>query len=192
MEDLNIISVKGMVCDRCKQVLTRAFKRIGLEVKEINLGSIKLLGTSQLLSLEPIQQVLQENGFDLLLDSNSKVVQDIKRTIDEVLNQNQTYGVRLKFFKLLADKLHMDYDKISAIFSSTEGMTLEKYIIHKRLEKVKELLVYTDFTLTEIAYLTGYSSIQHLSNQFKELTGLSPSYFREVKAQKEKLSDSIR
>lgn len=83
----------------------------------------------------------------------------------------------------------MEYNTLSILFSSLEGITLEKYIVNKRLEKVKELLVYTDYTLTDIAYLTGFSSIQHLSNQFKELTEFSPSHFRDMKLKKQKLAD---
>lgn len=180
MEDPKTISVKGMLCDRCKAVLTTAFHNIGLEVKEISLGSVTLAGTAKLESKEPIQKILKDNGFEFLNDRNATIVQETKRIIDEVLSQNQEYDARLKFSKLLANKFHMDYDTISALFSSAEGITLEKYIISKRLEKVKELLVYTDLTLTEIAHLAGFSSIQHLSSQFKALTGLSPSHFREV------------
>lgn len=192
MEDPKTISIKGMVCDRCKKVLTKAFHNMGLEVKKISLGSVTLAGTAKLPSIEPIRQTLKENGFELLNDRNTVVVSETKRVIDEVFNQNQEYDARLKFSKLLSEKLHMDYNTISTLFSSTEGVTLEKYIINKRLEKVKELLVYTDFTLTEIAYLTGFSSIQHLSNQFKELTGLSPSHFREVRARKGIFSNSTK
>jgi AraC-like DNA-binding protein len=93
------------------------------------------------------------------------------------------YDPRLKFSSLLSGNLHMSYDSISELFTQLEGITLEKYIISKRLEKVKALLVYSDFTLTEIAYMTGFSSINHLSGQFKELTGLSPSHFKSAQAQ---------
>jgi AraC-like DNA-binding protein len=188
MENTKTIAVKGMVCDRCKMVVTKAMNNLGLEVREVHLGSITLAGMAKLESMDPIRQTLKDNGFELLNDRQTIVVSETKRIIDEILNQNQEYDVRLKFSRLLSEKFHMNYDTISTLFSTIEGLTLEKYIINKRLEKVKELLVYTDFTLTEIAYLTGFSSIQHLSNQFKELTELSPSHFREVKARKENLS----
>ncbi len=179
-----------MVCDRCKKVLTKAFQHIGLEVSEIQLGSITLHGTAALHSTDPIRQVLQVNGFELLQDRTTTIISEIKRLIAEVFEQATEFDERFKFSRFLTGKFPLAYDTLSALFSSHEGITLEKYIINKRLEKVKELLVYSDYTLTDIAYRTGYSNIYHLSNQFKEHTGLSPSHFREVKASKEKLADS--
>ncbi len=189
MEDATTIFIKGMVCDRCKRVLTRSFTDLGLIVKEIHLGSVTLAGTSRLPSLAPIQQVLAENGFELLQDRNSKVVQEIKDLIEVVLKEPEDYEVPVKFSRLLQEKLSMEYNTLSALFSATEGITLEKYIINRRLEKVKEWLVYTDLTLTDIAYLIGFSSVQHLSNQFKELTGFTPSHFREIKLKKHRWTD---
>lgn len=93
---------------------------------------------------------------------------------------------KIKFSTLLSETLHLNYDSISETFSLLEGITLEKYIITKRIEKVKELLVYSNKSLTEISHMLGYSSINHLSRQFKELTGLPPSYYRQVKREKEK------
>lgn len=188
MEDIKKISIKGMVCDRCKLVLTKAFNNLGLEVTEINLGSVTLSGTSKLNSFEHIQQVLDKNGFELLINRNFTIVQEIKKIVEEALNNYQQYNKRVSFSKLLSNKFYMDYDSVSSLFSAAENITLEKYIINKRLEKVKELLINSRFTLTEIAYITGFSSIQHLSNQFKAVTGFSPSNFRKVK---EESSESI-
>lgn len=192
MEDFMTISVKGMVCDRCKKVIAKAMHSLGLAVNNIQLGSITLSGTSALSSLDPIQQQLEENGFELLNDRNTAMVSEIKRLIDEVFNNSREEIERPKLSRLITDKFPFAYDTLSAIFSSHEGITLEKYIIHKRLEKVKELLVYTDYTLTEIAYRTGYSSVYHLSSQFKELTGLPPSHFRDIRARKKLISNPAK
>lgn len=188
MGDIKTISVKGMVCDRCKRVLTDAFNKIGLEVKGISLGSIALAGTSKPGAMEIIGQTLRKNGFELLYDRKSTIASEIKCIVEEVFSKNSEDNVHVKISKLLEEKFHKSYNSISTLFSSSEGITLEKYIIDKRLEKVKELLVYTDLSLTEIAFRVGFSSVQHLSNQFKTLTGFSPSHFREIKARKEHLS----
>nr|WKN38616.1 helix-turn-helix transcriptional regulator [Tunicatimonas sp. TK19036] len=189
MKDPVTIYVKGMVCDRCKKVLNQAFEEIGLEVKEMRLGAVTLAGTGRLPSMEPIRTIIRENGFELLPGQDAEVVSAIKREVDGLFSQREEQDLRIKFSTLLSEKFPMSYERLSAIFSAAEGITLEKYLINQRLEKVKELLVYTDYTLTKIANLTGFGGIQHLSNQFKELTGLSPSHFREVKASKKQLSD---
>lgn len=119
-----------------------------------------------------------------------RIVNQAKEIISEVFGQNVRYDAKLKFSSLLSETLHMNYDSISELFTELE-ITLEKYIITKRLEKVKELLVYTEFTLTEIAYITGFSSINHLSRQFKELTGFSSSHFKEVRSSKQKLAGKV-
>ena len=190
MEDVLTISIKGMVCERCIKVLTKAMHELGLHVEEVHLGSVTLRGTSKLASLQPIQHALHSVGFELLQDRNTVIISEIKSLVDDIFTQNQVSDVRLKTSKLIAEKFPLAYDTLSAIFSSIEGITLEKYIINKRLEKVKELLVYTELSLTEIAYVTGYSNVFHLSNQFKEHTGLSPSHFREIRAQKLKMQQN--
>ena len=138
--------------------------------------------------LSKIETFLRDNGFELISKKKVRIVDQAKALINEVFSENVRYDSQLRFSSLLSEKLHLNYDSISELFSELEGITLEKYIITKRLEKVKELLVYTKFSLTEIAYITGFSSINHLSRQFKELTGLSPSHFKAVKNTKQNIS----
>lgn len=182
------ISIKGMVCERCITVIKEGITNLGHNISKISLGKLSLTEELNREDLAKVEDFLQANGFELISNRQVRIVNQTKELIDEVFRENIRYDSRLKFSALLSQELKTNYDSISEPFSRLEGMTLEKYIISKRLEKVKELLIYTDFSLTEIAYVTGFSSISHLSRQFKELTGLSPSYFKKVKNTKETLS----
>lgn len=182
------ILIKGMVCERCIAVIKEGITKLGHEVSKISLGKLSLNTEVSKDELNKIEAFLQENGFVLISRKQVRIVDQAKSVINEVFSENVRYDSQLKFSALLSERLHLNYDSISELFSELEGITLEKYIITKRLEKVKELLVYTDFSLTEIAYITGFSSINHLSRQFKELTGLSPSHFKAVKNTKQNLS----
>jgi AraC-like DNA-binding protein len=182
------ILIKGMVCERCIVVIKDGITKLGHEISKISLGKLSLNTEISKDELSKIETFLRENGFELISNKQVRIVNQAKSVIDEVFSENVRYDSRLRFSTLLAEKLNLNYDSISELFSKLEGITLEKYIITKRLEKVKELLVYTDFSLTEIAYITGFSSINHLSRQFKELTGHSPSHFKAVKKTKQNLS----
>lgn len=182
------ISIKGMVCERCISVIKEGVTNLGYEVEKVSLGRLIIKSEIDKDENQRIEQFLTENGFEVISNRQVRIVSQAKELINEVFGQNVKYDVRLKFSSLLSETLHMNYDSISELFTELEGMTLEKYIITKRLEKVKELLVYTEFTLTEIAYITGFSSINHLSRQFKELTGFSPSHFKHVRSSKQKLA----
>lgn len=182
------ISIKGMVCERCISVIKEGVTNLGYEVEKVSLGRLIIKSEIDKDGYYRIEQFLTENGFQMISNRQVRIVSQAKELINEVFGQNVKYDARLKFSSLLSETLHMNYDSISELFTELEGITLEKYIITKRLEKVKELLVYTEFTLTEIAYITGFSSINHLSRQFKELTGFSPSHFKQVRSSKQKLA----
>ena len=182
------ILIRGMVCDRCISVIKEGITALGYHVNNISLGKLSLLDDVSKEGFDQIETFLDENGFEMISNRQMRIVNQAKDLINEVFAENVRYDSKLRFSALLSETLHMNYDSISELFTELEGVTLEKYIIAKRLEKVKELLVYTEFTLTEIAYITGFSSINHLSRQFKELTGLSPSHFKDVRASKQKLS----
>ena len=182
------ILIKGMVCERCMAVIKEGITNLGHEVSRISLGKLSLNTDLSKDELSKIETFLRDNGFELISKKKVRIVDQAKALINEVFSENVRYDSQLRFSSLLSEKLHLNYDSISEVFSELEGITLEKYIITKRLEKVKELLVYTKFSLTEIAYITGFSSINHLSRQFKELTGLSPSHFKAVKNTKQNIS----
>lgn len=182
------ILIKGMVCERCIAVIKEGITNLGHEVTKISLGKLSLNSELNKEEFTKLGTFLGENGFELISNRQVRIVNQTKELINEVFSENVRYDSRLRFSSLLSERLNLNYDSISELFTEIEGITLEKYIIAKRLEKVKELLVYTDFTLTEIAYITGFSSINHLSKQFKELTGFSPSHFKAVKNTKQNLS----
>jgi AraC-like DNA-binding protein len=182
------ISIKGMVCERCVSVIKDGITDLGYEIDKVSLGKLSLKSELNRDDFHRIEHFLTDNGFEMISNKQVRIVNQVKQIIGEVFGENLKYDSKLKFSALLSESLHLNYDSISELFTELEGITLEKYIITKRLEKVKELLVYTEFTLTEIAYITGFSSINHLSRQFKELTGFSPSHFKSVRADKQKLA----
>lgn len=182
------VLIKGMVCERCVSVIKDGITDLGYEVNKVSLGKLSLNSELDKDDYQRIESFLTENGFEMISNRQVRIVNQAKDIIGEVFGENLKYDSRLKFSALLSETLHMNYDSISELFTELEGITLEKYIITKRLEKVKELLVYTEFTLTEIAYITGFSSINHLSRQFKELTGFSPSHFKSIRFDKKKIA----
>lgn len=148
----------------------------GLPVKEISLGRVRVkedLGEQQ---LQQVRALLLDLGFDLLISKQNQLIRQIKEAVEEVLdNAAQEGEAKVKLSAILAERLHISYNSISELFSNSEGVTLERYAIQRRLDKVKALLGCADRTLTEIACQTGFSSVHHLSRHFKDLTGLSPS-----------------
>jgi AraC family transcriptional regulator len=182
------IIIKGMVCERCVSVIKEGITNLGYDVAKVSLGKVSINSDLDKDGLKQIAYFLSENGFELVSNRYIRIISQVKELINEVFSENLKYDSKLKFSTLLSDRLNMNYDSISEMFTKMEGITLEQYIITKRLEKVKELLVYTEFTLTEIAYITGFSSLHHLSRQFKELTGFSPSHFKSIRTEKKKIA----
>jgi AraC family transcriptional regulator len=184
------ILIKGMVCERCISVIKQVVSNLGFNIEKISLGKLSFDSEPDAIGKEKISTLLQENGFQLIPNRHVKMVSQVKKMIDGVFNRSSTGNSKVKFSSLLSENLNLNYDSISHTFAQLEGHTLEKYIINRRLEKVKELLVYSDRSLTEIASSTGFSSINHLSRQFKEQLGLTPSHFRKLKSDKQKLTES--
>ncbi len=183
------VRIKGMVCGRCISVIKNGIIELGLAVKDISLGRVSFTAEIPAGDQLKLEEFLQGHGFETVNNRHARIVSQVKAIIESLFNDPSYADRHIKFSVFLQESLHMNYDSISEIFSACEGMTLEKYIITKRLEKVKELLIYTDKTLTEISHLLGYSSINHLSRQFKEVIGFTPSYYRKIKNEKEKVSE---
>lgn len=182
-----VLRIRGMVCGRCIQAVEGALEAVGARVAELQLGTATLAQALSAQQLEQIKGILEPQGFSLLLDPKITLVEEVKAAVQKLLDRQDLGDHKIRFSEQLEEALRLDYDTISAVFSGVEGTTIEKYIIAKRLDKVKEWLVYSDLTLSEIAYRTGFSSVQHLSSQFKQLTGLTPSHFKAVKADREHL-----
>jgi AraC-like DNA-binding protein len=179
-----------MVCDRCIKVVREELEKIGLDVEDIKLGEAKI-NSKHSIDLKKIEEALQENGFELLGDKQAKQIEDIKISLIEIIHNHPEMLDKISLSKFLADKFHSSYQHISTLFSSKEGITIEKYFINQKIEKAKELLVYNELNLSEISYKLGYSSVQHLSNQFKKVTGFTPSEFKKLKNKNRKPLDKL-
>jgi len=175
-----------MVCDRCIRVVREELEGLNLDVRSIRLGEAVVATRRGSIDLQKIRTVLEKNGFELLDDRRARIVERIKSAILQLVRYDQDEGRKaMKDSVYIERHVGLDYNYLSSLFSSTEGVTIEKYIILQRLERVKELLKYDEMSLKEIAYSLGYSSVAHLSNQFKKVTGLTPTQFKRLK-------DSIR
>lgn len=175
------LTVRNMVCDRCKRVVRDELERMGLAVKRVELGEVDLDTQPSAHTLEAIRHTLQQNGFDLIDDKKQSLVEHIKvLLINEVQYLKAERLPTENYSTFLERKLGYEYSYLSGLFSASEGQTLEKYIIALKLEKVKEWLQYDELTLSEIAWRLSYSSVQHLSSQFRQVTGQTPGQFRKT------------
>lgn len=179
-----------MVCNRCVRAVTEVLCQLGIEHEAVLLGEITLYKELSNESKKALQEKLSELGFELIDDRKTQLIEQIKRLLLELI-QNAEDERRENLSDYLSNQLRLDYSYLSNLFSSVEGITIEKYFIALKIEKAKELLVYGELSLSEIAWQLGYSSVQHLSNQFKKVTGLTPSYFKTIGAAKRKPLDQI-
>jgi AraC family transcriptional regulator len=186
-----VLHIKNMVCDRCIMAVRKQLEDAGLAYKNVQLGLVELTDPPSAAALELLRQSLGDIGFELLDDKRSQVVEKIKNTIISMIHGPDADEFNLKLSAHLQDTLGLDYHYLSTLFSSVEGVTIERYTILQRTEKVKELLMYNEKTLSEIAFELGYSSVQHLSLQFKKITGLTPSAFKKLKENKRRPLDRV-
>lgn len=184
------IYIKNMVCDRCIMAVRRELDNLELEYKNVQLGEVELAENPSGEKLQQLEKNLGDIGFELLDDKKSRIVEKIKSSIITHIHGNND-DLNLKLSALLEEKLQLDYHYLTTLFSSVEGVTIEKYAISQRIERVKELLMYDEQNLSEIADQLGYSSVQHLSQQFKKTTGLTPSDFRNLNENKRKPLDKV-
>ena len=180
--------IKNMVCNRCIKVVKEELEKLGLDVRSIVLGEVVVDGIFENLPIGKIKAALEDNGFELIEDKKAKLIEQIKLAILELVrNDADKFPADVKYSNLLTGKagyiiknIGMDYHYLSSLFSSVENITIEQYIILQKIERAKELLKYGELTLSEIAFKLGYSSVQHLSNQFKKVTGLTASQFKNM------------
>ncbi|WP_342647410.1 AraC family transcriptional regulator [Mucilaginibacter sp. CSA2-8R] len=177
------VHVKNMVCHRCKLAVEQVLTESGYHVQQVELGEVTIDEDLNSTQLNALDTQLKHLGFELIDDRKAKLVERIKNLIiDRVHHHEDTLSINLSDY--LAEKLHYEYNYLSNLFSEAEGTTIEKYYISQKIEKVKELLIYDELTLSEIAYRMGYSSVAYLSNQFKKETGFTPSHFKAIKENK--------
>ena len=173
------IYIKNMVCPRCIRTVERLLADQDLPVKNVELGEVELSGLLDTRQLTALRLSLKVEGFELLDDRNSRLVEQIKNLIvGEIHYAAGKKPEIMNFSDFLARETGHDYSQLSKLFSTVEGVTIEKYLIAQRIERVKELLVYGELTLSEIAWQMGYSRTQHLSKQFRQVTGMPPSQFK--------------
>ena len=167
-----------MVCDRCVMMVRQRLTSLSIDYEKLELGEINLLQFPTDEQFSSLKQELQVLGFEVLDDRKASIISQIKSCIIKYIHSDDSSLVNKKLSVILSEKLGADYNYLSSLFSSIEGLTIEKYVILQRIERAKELLTYNELSLNEIADKLSYSSVQHLSQQFKKSTGLTPSQYK--------------
>ncbi len=175
-----ILYIKYMVSLRCKMMVKEELKKLGLNYVIVDLGYVEILEDITSEQFEELKINLARSGLELLDDKKAILIQKIKNVIIELIHYTDEMP-KVNYSDYISEKLDHDYTYLSNIFSEVKGITIQQYIINHKIERVKELILYNELNLTEIAYLMNYSSVAHLSTQFKKVTGLCPSYFKKLK-----------
>ena len=179
-----------MVSLRCKLKVKSELDRLQIPYGIVDLGEVEIMENISDLKFRQLQEVLHEAGLELMDDKKAILIEKIKNIVVEMIHYADELP-KTNFSDYLSDKLHMDYNTASTIFSRTKGITIEHYIMLHKIEKVKELLIYDELNLTEIAWKMHYSSTAHLSSQFKKVTGLTPTFFKNMKVRNRKGLEDI-
>jgi AraC-like DNA-binding protein len=179
-----------MVCIRCKMVVKAELSKLGIQFKTVDLGEVEIDENISAEQRELLKAALLKSGLELMDDKKSVLIQRIKNVIIELVHYSEE-PLSIKFSEYLSQKLNHDYTYLANLFSEVQGTTIEKFFISHKIERVKELLVYNELNLTEIAYLMHYSSVAHLSSQFKKITGLTPSHFKQLKDKRRSMLDNV-
>ena len=179
-----------MVCIRCKMVVKAELEKLGLHYTKVELGEIEVMENISVQQHDQFKMGLLKFGLELMDDKKSVLIQKIKNVIIELIHYSEE-PLAINFSDYLSQKLNHNYTYLANLFSEVQGTTIEQFIIAHKIERVKELLVYNELNLTEIAYLMHYSSVAHLSGQFKKVTGLTPSYFKKLKDKRLSMLEEI-
>ncbi len=187
---MNTLFIKNMVCNRCIMVVQNELDKLSLNVKNIKIGEVTLNTELTAEEKNKLDNALIPLGFEIIDDKKSRIIEKIKNIIIDLVHHHDN-EIKSNLSDLLSAELHHDYNYLSNLFSEVEGTTIEKYFIAQKIEKVKELLVYDELSLSEIAFRLNYSSVAYLSNQFKKVTGLTPSHFKKIKEDRRKALDEL-
>jgi YesN/AraC family two-component response regulator len=185
------LSIKNMVCQRCIMVVKLELEKNNLIADTIHLGEISFKEDLPEEQIALLKKGLSTHGFEVLDDRKAMIIEKVKNIIVTIVHSTQAVDIKRNYSDIIAEQIPIDYNYISSIFSSSVGITIEQFIILQRIERVKELLVYNELSLSEIAYKLGYSNVQHLSTQFKKITGLTPSHFKLIKENKRTSLDQL-
>ncbi len=179
-----------MVCPRCISAVDSILKKLEIQVLSIELGEVVLVEDLNKSQKDELGEMLLSYGFELLTGNSVKIIEQIKSTIINEVHHSEG-KVKVNLSNILTEKLKREYSSLTKLFSSVEGQTIEQFMVSQKIEKVKELLFYNEFTLSQIAHQLNYSSTAHLSAQFKKVTGMNPTEFKKMKTNIRKPLDSI-
>ena len=182
--------IKYMVSLRCKMVVSAELAKLGLHCIALDLGVVDILEDITDTQYTELRCNLLESGLEILDDKKTILIERIKNVIVDMIHYNNTLP-NVNYSAYLSEKLHYDYTYLSNVFSVVKGITIQQYIIINKIERVKELLLYDELTLTEISYQLHYSSVAHLSNQFKAITGLSPSFYKKMQQKRRESLENV-
>jgi len=182
--------LKYMVSIRCKMLVKAELDKAGLHYKTVELGEAEIEEELSIEQWDELNKELKKSGIELMENKKSILIEKIKNIIIELVHYSEE-PLEMNFSQYLSQKLHQDYTYLANLFSETQGVTIEHFLIVHKIERVKELLVYDELTVTEIAWKMHYSSVAHLSNQFKKMTGLTPSFFKKIKNKKRNTLEDI-
>tara|TARA_R110001583_G_C5531699_1_gene398574 strand:+ start:219 stop:791 length:573 start_codon:yes stop_codon:yes gene_type:complete len=184
------LHVKNMVCPRCLTAVEQIVERLEIPYANVALGEIDLKHAIDDESKKRLSEALEKIGFSLIDDRKSRLIGQMKNLIVQKIHHSQDV-LEVKWADFIADQLNYDYKYLGMLFSSVESITLEQYIIRQKIERIKELLIYDELSLSQIAYQLGYSSVAHLSSQFKKVNGMTPSNFKGTIDKKRNKLDNI-
>jgi AraC-like DNA-binding protein len=179
-----------MVSIRCKIVVKAALKKLGLHFIIVDLGEIEIMEELSDEKREELKAELKKSGLELMDDKRAIMIEKINNVIIEMIHYSEELP-KMNYSDYISEKLHLDYTYLSNIYSEVKGITIQQFIILHKVERAKELLIYDELNLTEISYKLNYSSVAHLSNQFKKITGLTPTHFKQMKSKRRKPIEEI-
>ncbi len=182
--------IQNMVSLRCKLLVKAEMDKLNITYKTVELGEVVLLKPITSAKKEKLKIQLNKSGLEIMDDKKAMLLEKIKNIVVEMVHYSEEIP-KVNFSTFLSEKLQIDYHTLSDFFSKTKGMTIEHFIILHKIERVKELIIYDELSLTEISYIMHYSSVSHLSKQFKQITGLTPSYFKQLKHKIRSMLESI-
>jgi AraC-like DNA-binding protein len=179
-----------MVSTRCKMVVKEELRKLGLHFIVVDLGEVEIMENITPQQRDNLKTALLPSGLELIDDKRAILMEKIKTIIIEMVHDSDEV-IKTNFSDFLSEKLHRDYTYMANLFSEVQGTTIAQFIIHHKVEKIKELIMYDELNITEIAWKMNYSSVAHLSNQFKKVTGLSPTHFKQLKDKRRRPIDEI-
>lgn len=172
-----------MVCIRCKIVVTDELDKLDFKFSNLEIGEVDIIDNINQEQIEIFDQCLRKYGLELITDKRAKHIEKIKNIIIDLIHYTEE-DIDVNYSEFLTEKLHYDYTYLANLFSEVTGTTIQQFIIKHKIERVKELIVYDELNLSQIAWKLHYTSVQHLSNQFKKVTGLTPSHFKKLKVKR--------